>query len=165
APDQRLYVVRSNRRFSDRLFRRSTNFPRARRVRVSLSKSAVSRRTAEKWNAQKLVQQVKDLSHKPRWESLSQQKKLIYARHDKRIIIQHNKLIKTQHIKLTWRQIHACTVRKARTIFGDPGQPPEFKRDGRRTSKGSVAHPSGAPSCEWLSPAGHKGLVYPKPPG
>ena len=31
--------------------------------------------------------------------------------------------------------------------------------------QGSVAHAPGTPSGQWLSPRGHKRLVYPEPPG
>src|ERR1035438_981702 len=94
-----------------------------------------------------------------------QQKKLILARHVKLICVQHNELITTRRNKLTRRDSQADTVRKARTIFRNSRQAPEFQQGGRHKSKGSVAHPSRAPSCKRLSPGSHKRLVYPKPPG
>src|ERR1700731_3499390 len=92
-----------------------------------------------------------------------QQKKLSYDRYDKLIMVQHNKLIAIRHNKLTSGQPHGSSIRKARTIFRDSGKAAEIQRGGGHTSAGSFTHPSGAPSCERLSPGDHKRLVHPKP--
>ena len=53
-----------------------------------------------------------------------------------------------QHKKL-------ISIRKTRTISGDPEAAAELRRGSRDTGKGSVAHPSGAPPQEGLSSGVH----------